>query len=318
MRDLIEDLKDALDESAIDVDAVAGKFLSVVSQKDKNLAKKWLGVLLPAYVKGEIYGSDYKEAKFVLGRIVDDAYKEKTKHFWVGRGGDNPESDFEWWLGSPSNLHELISKKKKLDKAKPTTTISKHSGRKLKEVDPTFVNIAREFIDATHPVALIVKELKTKVTKGKKPDPAVQAKRAAQLAKKDMKTCACCFRSIARLKNGKIADHGYELPEKWMKTASCPGRRFRPLEVSDDGLKFMVKQLKSRVGVLEKSLGTTPKTIHRKKNWKGEVETLTPDHPKWGEALRIHIANLKQELKRTEDDLASYQHKLDHWKPVAD
>jgi hypothetical protein len=317
MRDLIEDLREAT--IGHDLDKVNAAFLSITSAKRMNGAKAHLARLLAGYEKGEIYNVEYKDAKDFLGRVVEETWRERTDRFWVGKGGNNPESAFLDYLGSIHGLHDVLSRKKKLDKMKPTTKISKYgTAYKVKDVNPEFINAAREIVNAAHPVALIVKELKTKVIKGRKPNPAAAARKAAQLAKKDMKTCACCFRSIARLKNGLIADHGYTLPRQWMKTASCPGRDFKPLEVSNEGLKYMVKQLKSRVEGLTSALAGIPKLkkLTRKKGWKGEVEVLTPDHPKWEQAVNLHRANLQQELKHTEDDLKSYQHKLDHWKPV--
>lgn len=316
MRELIQQLREATNE--VDVDVVANKFLSITPAKRMNQVKSALGVLLPAYAKGEIYNTDYKNAKDILGYAVEGGWNERTKHFWAGSGG-SPESTFMWWFGNVGNLHDLISKKKKIDKLKPTTVISKEQGRTVADVNPAYIQVAREFVNAAYPVALIVKEMKSKIIKGRKPNPAAVARRAAQLAKKDVKTCGCCFRSIARLRNGFIADHGYTLPQKWHKTASCPGGMFMPLEVSDDGLKYMVKIVGDRVKALTREVSRIPKLkkLSRKKNWKGDIETLTPDSPGWSSALKIHKANLEQELKRTKDDFKGYKDKLTHWKPVA-
>lgn len=321
MRDLIEELKD-LQEATVgnDLDKIHAAFLSITPAKRMNTTKSALEKLLKGYEAGEIYNVDYKDAKDILGYAVRDTWRDRTNHFWAGRGGNNPESDFEWWVGSISGLNDVLSRKKKLDKAKPSTKISTHSGRTFDSVDPAFVQAAREIIDAAYPVAVIIKELKTKVVKGRKPlSPEKAAAKAAQLAKKDIKTCACCFRPIARLKNGLIADHGYTLPQQWMKTASCPGMRFQPLEVSDEGLKYMVDLLSKRVSALKTRIAGTSKlkTLQKQKGYKNVV-TITPDDPSWATELKAFKTSLEHDLKYTESTLSGFEDKLKNWKPIPD
>jgi len=314
MKDLIQQLR----ENSKDVDTLAAKFLAVVSAKRMNKAKEALGILLPAYVAGEIYGPEYREAKDYLSWVVSESWRSKTDHFWVGKGGDNAEGDFMNYISGPSNMHEVLSFKKKLGKLKPTTKLSKYSDYKLSDVNPEYVRVAHEFADAAYPIALILKEMKSKVIKGKKPNPEAIAKKAAALALKDMKTCACCFRSIAALKNGKIADHGYTLHQGWGKSASCPGGMFKPLEVSSAGLKYMVEGISGRLAQLKSELAKSGelKALTVKKGWGGELETLTPDSPKWNNTHKSHVHAIEKDIEFNESSLANYKTRLSHWKPA--
>lgn len=314
MKDLIQQLQ----ENSKDVDTLAAKFLAVVSPKRLNKAKEALGILLPAYVAGEIYGPEYKTAKDYLGWVIDDSWRAKSDRFWVGSGGDSAESAFQYHIGGPANMHEVLSFKKKLGKLKSTTKLSSgYQDYKLSDVNPEYVRIAHEFADAAYPIALILKEMKSKVIKGKKPNPEAIAKKAAALALKDMKTCACCFRSIAALKNGKIADHGYTLHYGWGKSASCPGGMFKPLEVSNAGLKYMVEGISGRLVQLRSELSKSSSLQSLvKKGYSGELETLTPDSPKWNKAHKSHVDAIEQDIKFNETSLANYKSRLAHWKPA--
>ena len=331
MRDLIRQLREDAEEPSMrglvrqlresfDIHRAADEFMKhCVPHKRHDSAMRHLDKLIAGYQAGEIYNVDYKDAKDYLGRCVDEAWDAATGHFWHGKGGQGADSAFSDYVGFVSNLNDTIARKKKLDKLKPTTKISKYgSAHTVKEVSPEYISVARQIINAAHPIAMLVKELKTKIVKGRKPNPEAQARRAAQLAKKDMKTCACCFRSIARLKNGKIADHGYSLPQRWAKTASCPGYQFRPLEVSDDGLKYMVKMISRQISDTQAQLKRAPqlKTLTVRKGWGKQTEPITPDDPKWPAAFKSYVASLESQLKGLQGDLKTYETHLRNWKPT--
>ena len=325
IKEKMEALIESLEESH-NVDKIAADFMAIVDQKDKQSAHRWLSVLLAGYANGEIYNADYKEVKFNLGRDVERAWRSRTDKYWVGRGGDNPESSFLDLIGSPSNLTDILSRKKRIDKFKPTSKVPRYGADDWKgsDVDPGFVSAAYDVISAAYPVALIVKEMKSKVVKGRKPpSKEVQAKKAAALAKKDMKTCACCFRVIARVKNGKIADHGFTLNNYWGhgRSGSCLGREFKPLEVSNEGLKYMVKTLKARLKDLSKSKRTAPKltSLYKKKGWSGKnLEKIGKDHPDWDRTMQMHMLNLDSDIKSTTNGLKDYEARLRVWQKTSD
>jgi hypothetical protein len=286
----------------VDVEVVAAKFLAVVSPNRIETTRRALAIILSAYTAGSIYNTEYQDAKDILSRSVDDAYEELVQKPFLWGKGYTPESEIDGKIGIISGLHNCISGAKRVAKLKPRGP---------------FGDALRAFFDATEPLAQIVASLKTKIIKGKKPNPAAAAKKAAQFANKTVRTCACCFRGIALLGNGLIADHGYQLPEPWQKTPSCPGRDFRPLEVSSDGLVFMVKNLKAQVEhLLKRQASTGQLTQLKKKNWKGEILTITPESPDWGKTLKDYVRDLKGDLDRTQDALKDFESKLAAWKPI--
>ena len=313
MRELIQQLY----ETTFNVNRVAEDFLAVIEPKDRTVAAKWLEVLITGYNAGGIRGADLKEVKFYLGRHIQRGFEAKTDRFWHGKGGEGADPAFHDHVSSPMNLHDVISRKKKLDKLKPTTKLD--DGFTVADVDPELIRLTRAAINAAWPVAMMVKSMKGKIIKGPKPlSPAKALAKAAALAKKDMKTCACCFRAIARVKNGKIADHGFTLGNYWGagRAGSCPGMGFRPLEVSNDGLKYMIKQMTGRIRELKKELRSTPraKTLEVKVGWGGKFDTLTPDDPRWPAAMKSQIYAIEAQLKIVERDLVTYKGHLRHWK----
>ena len=320
MRDLIQELQ----ESSYDAEKVAADFLSITPQKYVDRVKQYLDIVLTAHNgHSDIYGPDYKEAKMYFGRALDSmngAWSERISGpFTAGRGGDNPETDLSWYINSPSSLHDMISKKKKWDKLKPTTVLNKHTGRKFSEVDPAMVKALGELIDKSYRLANIMKDLKTKVVKGRKPNPAAAAKKQAMMDNRDMKTCACCFRSIARLKNGLIADHGYTLKWKWGKTQSCPGRQFKPLEVSNEGLKYMRDGLKKLIKQTQDDIKKAPNVTKLPyKRYGGKVEIIGPDHKWWKKVHDSHILGLNSQLKNAEHDLKEFEARLRIWAKTSD
>jgi len=297
-----------LGDARVNADEVAAKFLSVVTAARQEKARRALAVVLPAYAAGSIFNADYKDAKDALNRAIEESYQANVRTpFLRGRGytpegGWSPEYKIDQEVGHVSGLYEVLSFAKKVAKLKP---------------QGAYGDALRAFAAAALPLAQLMNELKTKVVKGRKPDPEAAARRAAVDAKKTMRTCACCFRSIAVLHNGLIADHGYKLPSQWMKTASCPGGMFKPLEVSSDGLKYMVNGLTNMVKALSQQWANVNdlKSITNR-DWDGKVTTLTPESLGWERAFQIYKFNLQREIGTTEQSLADYKARLASWKPA--
>jgi hypothetical protein len=291
-----------LGDARVNVDEVAAKFLSVIPAARQEKVRRALAIVLPAYGAGSIFNADYKDAKDALNRAVDDAYEENVQKPFLWGKGYTELSKIDIEIGLVMGLYTIPSFAKKVAKLKPPGA---------------YGDALRAFAAAALPLAEVMKELKTKVVMGRKPNPEAAAKRAAIEAKKTMRTCACCFRSIAVLPNGLIADHGYRLPSQWMKTPSCPGGRFRPLEVSSDGLKYMVNGLTSRAETLSQSLSSVGdlKSITTT-NWRGDKMVITPESQSWTLAFQNHKKNLELDLEMTRRSLADYKARLASWKPA--
>lgn len=323
MRELVEELK-ALRESS-SAQKIAADILALVPQKRHDVISDMLKQVLDAYYdNADLYNQEYKSAKSWINTALDETYRERcSKPFTWGKGGQNAESILSWQVNM--SLVGLNATAKKLDKyaAKPDKPMDSKSGTSFSwnDLDPAFVKEIQEIVYAFLPIAKILKELKSKVKMGRKPaSPEQQAKKAAQLAKKDMKTCACCFRTIARLKNGRIADHGYSLKGWGMRIGSCPGRSFKPLEVSNEGTKHMEKRTKEVIQAIQKDIREAPNKTKLAVQVYGssKPKIITPEDPHWKIKLGNYMMNLKSELKQAERSLKHLQQVLRTWKKTAD
>jgi hypothetical protein len=328
MSETMTDLVGQLRETARidDINHVADEFIRHCTPNSrKQKAAEHLEKLVTAYLGGEIYNVEWKDAKDFLSWCVDGHWQEVRKGFNTKWG--TPDGELSSHLGYMGNLHETIAARKKFDRLKPTTKLGHRKEHQVKDVSPEFMEAARTFLYAAEPVAQIVKALKSKTIKGRKPlSPEKQAKKAAQLAKKDVKTCACCFRAIARLKHGKklIADHGYTLRSYWGsgRVGSCPGGDFPPLEVSDAGLRYMIDMYQQQVKGLKTALRKAPdlKKIPVKKGWgsAAKVVDITPDDPSFASHHKSYVVQLESNLRSAEKALVQYKGHLKNWKKQHD
>lgn len=291
-------------EQSLNVDEAGAKFLSLMPPEKRARAERALAVILPAYVQGEIFNVDYQDAKDTLNRLIDAAYEERIQKPFLWGKGYTPIYEIDSKIGSVSGLHQVISVAKKVAKLQPPGA---------------YGDAQRAFAEAALPLALIVADLKAKVVKGRKPDPEAAARRAAVEARKNVQTCSVCFRGIAVLSNGRIADHGYTLPHRWHKTASCPGGMFRPLEVASDGLAFMVQQLTRQAAEIPKRIKEAKQATSLIEaygpSWDRKQRTITPADPSWRMVLQQRVGALEGELRETQSALADYQRRLAAWQP---
>lgn len=303
MSDLLRDLQLLEAVPAANIEKMAADFLAHMPPERKSVAEKSLRAILGPYQDGsEIFNVDYQDNKDRLNRsfeIAFDAMDEKLSYHDRSK------------LGFGLSLYSIPSLLKKIEKhSKP--------GKNQFESPPELIEKFRQFFVAMLPISQALEALKKQIVKGKKPlSPEKQAAKAAQLAKKDVKTCGCCFRPIAVLPNGLIADHGYTLPHPGLKSSSCPGRKFRPLEVSDDGLKYMVKLYEEWVAGDLKALAEAPKkTEVVKPGWGKKVEIVKKGDPTWDIVFKQYVSNLEDTLRKDQDGLKSYSAKLAAWKPA--
>lgn len=299
----------AILETTEDLDAIAANFLAVMPSERHEKTKKALAVLLPAYSSGTIFNADFQAYKSLVDRSFEDAFRDLRDHsfktYWNPDGKTvSPQGEINNAMGFASGVRSSISMTKK--------------AAKIKIQDP-HLDAIKAFLAACVPLANIFEKLKTMVVKGKKPlSPEKAAVKAAQLAAKDLKTCACCFRSIAVIGNGLIADHGYTLPHAYGKTSSCPGRQFRPLEVSDDGLKHMIHLFTSQIESLEKALADLPSrtTLFFKSHDIKKSETIGKDDPRWEKTYKRFQSEREADLKYISARLKLFQTTLTNWKPA--
>lgn len=254
---------------------------------------------------GAIRNVVLQEAKSALSSAVYDAWKKQVcePHFYgIGdrsRRERDPAVEELYWSISLMGLHDVIATSKKLGKTK---------------AQGPAVDAMRAFCAEVLPLAEAVASLKDKVVKGRAPS-AGPAK--PENPNKVVKTCPVCFRSIAVV-HGTMAHHGYQRPGQGWQTASCPGIRFKPLEVSNEGLVWLIGALRERQAALSDALAnraTHPEYLMGKRKYGAPLEKITRDDPLWPRLFARHIAELESEIAALKHELPTLDKKLADWKP---
>ena len=275
---------------------------SVANNPARQLAfQNGLLALADALVHGGMRKVVHDELKMMFSRLVDKAWKAYVDaQFFHGKGDiEDQELQALYWSISTLSLHDMLSTKKKLDRSKVTGP----------EID-AMKALAAE----AHPIAQAMADVKATLVKGRAaPDPARAA--AQENPDKIVRTCPCCFRSIA-LMGQKMAHHGYERPGNYNQTSSCEGILFAPLEVSSEGLVHVIDNEKSRLKMNLASLNFVPTrdAIDRIDFGTRKLQTITPaDGHQWTSALNDLVADLKREIQDSESLLIELNKRLAAW-----
>lgn len=254
---------------------------------------------------GTIRNVDYKAAKEALGRAADQAWKNEVSEpfFYAGRFQDQPEAVRKLQDSIMiMSLHDVLTTARKL--AKTTAT------------GPA-VEAMKAYVDEVLPLAEAVASLKDKVVKGRAPrsEPAKPVN-----PNKIVKTCACCFRAIAVMPGGTMGHHGYQRPGDGYQTASCPGIRFRPLEVSDEGLRYIITVCEDQLSRASAALGDsdtiTSLTLPGRRGQ--PLKKISKQDAGWANTLLSYKFGLESEIRNTEAALGSLRQRLAAWKPVGE
>lgn len=145
--------------------------------------------------------------------------------------------------------------------------------------------------------------------------------RSANAHEPHKKTCPCCFRGIALQPGGfTMAHHGYRRPGLGWQTASCPGVRFRPLEVSSEGLQWLVSTMKDRVHKLEDALNNPqsplrPTRLPLPSRPGMPAQMIESGHPDWERMLFLWEKDKKQDLRMFQASLPDCEERLAQWVP---
>jgi hypothetical protein len=254
-----------------------------------------------------IFNVDLKDAKDTLNRAAYAA-NNALRAVWTNSGAwANLPADVYSAIDSVSlyDMHSSISASKKLSKAPAHPAVEAY----------------RAVVAEGLVLAQALASLKALVVMGRKPDPKAAARKAASAPKNPMAraTCGCCFATQAVLPNGLIHDHGYTLPQAWMKTASCYGQRFASLEVSVAGPVFMADLLKRYITDTKAALAAAParKSITKTNHYKGTSVTLNKGDAGFDYELRCLIAGLESTIRAATSDLVKFEKVIAEWKPAA-
>ncbi len=244
----------------------------------------------------------HDDLKYVFGRAIEEAWEATVSslHFHAGRYESQPKEVQELYYSvSLMSVHDVLAAKKKVDKTKCT-------GEAVKAM--------RLLLTEAHVLAVAMAGLKDSLIKGRAAPSEEQRARAAALANPDklVMTCSCCFRQIA-MAGETMAHHGYKRPGFGSQTASCMGIRFRPLEVSSEGLECILKYEREQLERLTKAYAKRNRmqSITRLKHRK--LVEIRRDDPHWEQELRSYVDELESELRFTRSSVKGLQRRLDSW-----
>lgn len=242
------------------------------------------------------------DAKRALGLAFEKAWEREVAapFFHAGRFEQQPQEVRDlYWSMSASSLHGAISMQKKLDKAGLQGPVAEAMSRVLAEALP---------------LAEAAAELKPLVVKGRAPNPAPPPPKEH---KNGTGTCSCCFSGIAITDAGRMAHHGYRRPGWGVQTSSCEGVRFPPLEVSTEGLEWLIETRRSdleRTGARIEALPDLGVIHSMQKTRAGHVRRVThPGDPDWDRMKASYARELEQRREALTRDVAFLQEELGKW-----
>ncbi len=251
---------------------------------------------------GSIRNVAYQDVKYEAGQAAADAWsKHVASPFFYGGQWEKLPPDVNELYDSIMilSLHDVIATAKKVARSK---------------AQGPAVDAMRAFCAEALPLAEAVASLKGKVVKGRAPS-ASPSKPVNP--NKVVKTCPVCFRPIAVV-GGRMAHHGYTRPEIGWQTASCEGIRFKPLEVSSEGLQWLIGALRKRLE--SRKLAYAERATHpeflmmRRGRNDAAVKVLRGD-PQWPQLFARHVDELRAEMAAIERELPTLDKMLADWKP---
>ena len=252
-------------------------------------------------VVGSMRRVEWQDAKEVLSRAVEAAWTARVSGPFCYGGKELPEAvEKLTWDVRASNLHETVA---------ATKRVAAYTG-----TDHPVVEAMRQLLAEVRPLAEAVGALKGKLVMGRAP----RAEPTPVNPNKVMGTCGVCFRAIAVTSHGLMALHGYKRP--WSgrgQTASCYGTRFRPLEVSNEGLRWLIGEMKRERDEATKRLADLVKGREPDKllvrSGRGVV-WIERDHARWGDEIRFLEAELQGTVALVNRQLPRLKTMLSEWK----
>lgn len=244
------------------------------------------------------------DCKFYIGSAVRTAWEQHVAqpYFYRKSGTLAPELTALDESLTVSNLHDVLAAAKKV-----TAT---------KAVGPA-VEAMREFMAEVHPLALSVAPLKVKLIMGRAPRDVAPADANPN---KLIKTCACCFRAVAVVRT-LMAHHGYTRPGFGTQTQSCYGVRFQPLEVSPDGLAFVLQITRADFEDTAEALQKLPQqntviVLRRNEHSNEVLVTLNRGELGFDEETASLQSKLKYRMERLKREIKKLEPMLANWKQV--
>jgi len=200
-----------------------------------------------------IYNIDYVAMRATLNRALEKAKAAASDVYLAIPYEDRCTDELSAQYHGTIYPHTLPGWLKKLPQSvSPTHAAALEAYRALEALAP----ICAKFVAA-----------KGRVVKARKPSTAVRKTPARTLD--NTGTCACCGQNV-KLDGGVIVAHGYTI--RWgFQSGSCFGVGFRPIEVSDEGLRAALQGFESRLGKARLSLEYGALTRRERAELEGRV-----------------------------------------------
>lgn len=258
-----------------------------------------IDVLNRSLEQGSIRNVEFKDVKSRCSDAASEAYKFAISEpfVWAQKFMSLPDAiqDLEMSINF-AGIHSMTSIKKKVDAVK---------------VDHPCMTALKAWVAEYMPLAEAVDTLKQNVVMGRAPStgPAKPVN-----PNKDVKTCACCFRPIAVV-SGTMAHHGYKRPGNGWQTNSCPGIRFKPLELSPDGLKYMSEAHASSIESKNHELEQAPSIQSFKKQIHRQMVTINRGDAEFERHMKAHVSGLERDIRWHTQDKDRFDARIASWKP---
>jgi hypothetical protein len=113
-----------------------------------------------------------------------------------------------------------------------------------------------------------------------------------------------------------MAHHGYERPGFGWQTASCAAARsFRPLEVSSEGLAWLLGLKRATQEQAQKHLAERPSWDSVVHGYPPKIRTIRRDEPGWAVAEQTTAGRLESDIRFRGKEIARLAEMLDAWTP---
>ena len=253
---------------------------------------------------GSIRNVDYQDVKYEVGQAAADAWNNHvaSPFFHGGKWEKLPLEVNELYDSIMIlSLHDVIATAKKVGRSK---------------AQGPAVDAMRACCAEALPLAEAVASLKDKVVKGRAPSTGPSK---PVNPNKVVKTCPVCFRAIAVV-GRTMAHHGYTRPEMGWQTASCQGIRFKPLEVSSEGLQWLIAVLRERLEVGRQAYAeraTHPEFLVARHGRNSEPSRVMRGNPLWPQLFDRYVSEIRAEIAAIERELPVLDKMLADWRPEA-
>lgn len=274
-----------------------------LAEKHKR-SDRHLGVVLETLNKaldeGKIRNVEMKDAKGYASDLASDAWRLKVSDPFVTAGKyQSLQLDVMALYDSITfaGIHSLTAIEKKLAKS---------------TIDHPCVAAMKQWLVEMMPLNKAIESLKPHIVMGRAPStgPAIPVN-----PNKDVKTCPCCFRAIAVV-SGTMAHHGFKRPGHGQQTRSCAGIQFKPLELSPDGLHYMLKAHQNGKEAAEASLAKKDEIkCFTTTNFKRQEIKVYPGDLKFDQEMKGFIYGLERDIRYHTRDIEMFEERIASWKP---